>query len=162
MFLFIKRSFHASEVWILGEVIEPGVDKYWELWSMSRYSKKKWGKYANFIRHVTSSLLLNFVKILKSFSNKYQNSWYFTKQKLWKLFCGETGNFDVKAEQPSWIKFCIELGMTPVQTRNLLKLYECAKTVSRTLVYSSYKEINKALYKSERKVMVGCRFSREN
>jgi hypothetical protein len=74
MFLFIKRSFHASEVWIPGAVIEPSVDKYRELCSMSLYSKKKWGKYANFLRQVTLSLWLNFVKVLKSFSNKYQNS----------------------------------------------------------------------------------------
>jgi hypothetical protein len=27
--------------------------------------KKKWGKYANFVNHVTSSLWLKFVKVLK-------------------------------------------------------------------------------------------------
>jgi hypothetical protein len=136
-----KRAFHASEVWIPGAVIEPSVDKYWELCSMPRYSKKKWGKYSNFIRHVTSSLWLNFVKVLKSFNDKYQNRWYFTK--AMKTVLRWDGNFDVKAEQLSWIKFCIELGMTSVQTRDLLKLNEFAKTVWRTLVYPSIKQIKR-------------------
>jgi hypothetical protein len=32
--------------------------------------RKKWGKYAKFIRHVSLSMWINFVKVLKSFSNK--------------------------------------------------------------------------------------------
>jgi hypothetical protein len=39
--------------------------------------RKKWGKCANYIRHVSLSLWLNFVKVLKTFNNKYQNSKYF-------------------------------------------------------------------------------------
>jgi hypothetical protein len=68
---------------------------------------------------------------------------------------------DMKAEQQSCIKFCIKLGMAPVQTRDLLKLTDCARTVSRTLVYPSNKEITDiVLYESERKVMDSCRFHR--
>jgi hypothetical protein len=59
--------------------------------------------------------------------------------KLRKLFCAETRNFDVKAEQQSLIKFCVELGITPILTRGLLKLNECARTGSRTSVYPSHK-----------------------
>jgi hypothetical protein len=69
----------------------------------------------------------------------------------------------VKAEQRSLIKLCIELGMTTVQTKDLLKLNKCARTVSRTLVYSSHKQItDKVLQESERKVMDGCPFSPKN
>jgi hypothetical protein len=69
----------------------------------------------------------------------------------------------VKAEQRSLIKFCIELGMTPVQTRDLLKLNDCATTVSRTLVYPSHKQITDiVLNESDRKVMVCCLFSGKN
>ena len=54
--------------------------------------------------------------------------------KFWKLlvintemvdilpFYAEKMKFDVKAEQQSWIKFCVELGITPVQIRDVLKL----------------------------------------
>jgi hypothetical protein len=35
-------------IYIPGAVIKPTVDKYWELCSMFRYSKKKWGKYTIF------------------------------------------------------------------------------------------------------------------
>jgi hypothetical protein len=53
--------------------------------------------------------------------------------------------------------------MTPVQSRDLLKLNNFARTVSRTSVYPSHKQItDKLLYKSERKVMDGCRFSQKN
>jgi hypothetical protein len=80
--------------------------------------------------------------------------------KLGKPFCAETRNFDVKAEQQLRIKFCLELGITPIQTKGLLKLNECARTVSRTLVYPLHKQITDiALFESERKVMDGCRFS---
>jgi hypothetical protein len=59
--------------------------------------------------------------------------------KEWKPFCAETRNFDVKADQRSWIKFCVELGIIPVQIRNVLKLNECARTVSRTVIYPLHK-----------------------
>jgi hypothetical protein len=68
--------------------------------------------------------------------------------KLRKPFCSETRNFDVEAEQQSYIKICVELSMTHVQTWNLLKLNES----SRTLVYPSLKEMtDKVLYESERR-----------
>jgi predicted transcriptional regulator len=152
IFFFIKLSLHAWEVWIPGAIIKPSVDNYWELCSMSWYSKKKWGKYMNFIRNVLLSLWLNFVKVLKSFSNKYRNSkmFYIT---LWKPFCAEIRRRS---------KFSVKLGMTPVQTRDLLKLNECARTVSRTLIYLSHKQIiDIVLYESEKKVLDGCRFSQK-
>lgn len=46
---------------------------------------------------------------------------------------------DVKAEQQSCIKFCVELGRTPVQTKNTLKQTQCGKNVSRALVYRWHK-----------------------
>jgi hypothetical protein len=66
----------------------------------------------------------------------------------------------VEVEQRSRIKFCIELSMTPVHTKDLFKkLNECARTVSRNIVYPSHTQItDKMFYESERKVMDGCQF----
>jgi hypothetical protein len=44
--------------------------------------------------------------------------------------------------------------MNPFQTRDLIKLHKCARTVSRTLVYPSHKQITYiVLHENERKVM---------
>lgn len=55
-------------------------------------------------------------------------------------------NFDVKAEQRSYIKFCVELGRTPVQTKNMLKQTQCGRNVSRALVYRWHKRFSDKLF----------------
>ena len=44
-------------------------------------------------------------------------------------------NNDVKAEQRSYIKFCVELGKTPVETKKMLEMTQSGRGVSRALVY---------------------------
>lgn len=55
-------------------------------------------------------------------------------------------NFDVKAEQRSYIKFCVELGRTPVQTKNMLKQTQCGRNISRALVYRWHKRFSDKLF----------------
>ena len=43
--------------------------------------------------------------------------------------------FEVKAEQRSFIKFCVELGKTPVETKKMLEMTQSGSSVSRALVY---------------------------
>jgi hypothetical protein len=53
--------------------------------------------------------------------------------------------------------------MTPVQIRDLLKLNECARTVSRNIVYPLHKQITDiVLYENEWKVMDSCWFLKIN
>ena len=48
-------------------------------------------------------------------------------------------NSDVKAAQRSYIKFCVELGKTPIETKNMLKQTKSGSQVSRALVYRWHK-----------------------
>jgi hypothetical protein len=80
---------------------------------------------------------------------------------LWKPFCAETRNFDVWAKQRSWIKFCVELSMTLVQTRDLSKPWVC-KNCFKDFSLSFAKYSVTGVYESERKVMDRNRFSRKN
>ena len=44
-------------------------------------------------------------------------------------------NNDVKAEQRSYIKFCVKLGKTPMETKKMLEMTQSGRDVSRALVY---------------------------
>ena len=44
-------------------------------------------------------------------------------------------SFEVKSEQRSFIKFCVELGKTPVETKKMLEMTQSGSSVSRALVY---------------------------
>lgn len=49
---------------------------------------------------------------------------------------------EIKAEQRSYIKFCVELGKTPAETKKLLEVTKSGSTVSRSLVYRWHKRFS--------------------
>lgn len=51
-----------------------------------------------------------------------------------------------KAEQRNYIKFCVELGKTPVETKKLLEMTKSGSTVSRALVYRWHKRFSDGRY----------------
>jgi hypothetical protein len=59
--------------------------------------------------------------------------------KLKNMFCVETMNL---VEHQSCIKFCVELGKSPVQTRDLLKQTKCGRTILAALRASVYPGTN--------------------
>lgn len=49
---------------------------------------------------------------------------------------------DVKAEQRSYIKFCVELGKTPMETKKMLEMTQSGRNVSRALVYRWHRRLS--------------------
>ena len=50
-------------------------------------------------------------------------------------------SFEVKAEQRSFIQFCVELGKTPVETKKMLEMTQSGSSVSRALVYRWHRRL---------------------
>ena len=46
---------------------------------------------------------------------------------------------ELKAEQRSYIKFCVELRKTPIESKKMLEMTQSGSSVSRALVYRWHK-----------------------
>ena len=55
---------------------------------------------------------------------------------------GKITTSEIHAEQRMYIKFCVELGKTPVETKTLLEKTQSARNVSRALVYRWHKRFS--------------------
>ena len=51
-------------------------------------------------------------------------------------------SLEVKVEQRTFIKFCVELGTTPVETKNCWKKTQSGNGVSRAVVYRWHKHFS--------------------
>jgi hypothetical protein len=114
-FLFIKRSFYASVVWIPRAVIEPSVDKHWELRSIPRYSQTSRGNV-----HILHAMFHYHCRLI--FWRFWKVSLIDTEivdilHKVMKTVLGCNKEFWREGRAASWIKFCIDLRMTPILAR---------------------------------------------
>ena len=67
--------------------------------------------------------------------HKQQTSSLRFKRKLSKIKSGFNMSFGDKAEQPTYIIFCVELGKSLMETNQLLEKTQSGSSVSRALVY---------------------------
>lgn len=89
-------------------IITYDVEKYWKLFVIYRYQSGE----------LLWTLVMFRFQIWKQVNIFYQ---------VKKTFCCKTINFYVKAEQQSWIKVFVLLGMTLFQTRDLFNKTQCVR-----------------------------------